>query len=288
MPRQLQIDAEPKIPGAQMVLGLSGWMDGAGASMGTVDWMIRSFPARRLGRIEPEDFYLYSFPGSMEIAAMFRPHTRIEEGVVVEYEPPENLLYYCEDPPLILAKGREPNIRWREYVDCLLETARRFDVARIVFIGSVGGMVPHTREPRFSASVSDPAMRDELARHGVSFSDYEGPASIVTYLTVRAAEERIPMAVLVAEIPAYIQGPNPRVIEAVIRRLGSVLGVEVSLEELRRASDLFEEKLAAVLDEKDDLAELITKLEKDYDNEVFDTDLSDLKQWLQSQGIRLD
>lgn len=36
------------------------------------------------------------------------------------------------------------------------------------------------------------------------------------------------------------------------------------------------------------LAERIQKLEEDYDNEVFDTQMTDLKDWLEQQGIRLD
>ena len=42
------------------------------------------------------------------------------------------------------------------------------------------------------------------------------------------------------------------------------------------------------IQDKADLAELIRKLEADYDNAVFDREMGDLKEWLQQQGIRLD
>ena len=51
---------------------------------------------------------------------------------------------------------------------------------------------------------------------------------------------------------------------------------------------MFERRLSEVVKEKDELAELIQKLESDYDNEVFDTELGDLKDWLQQRGVSLD
>jgi len=36
------------------------------------------------------------------------------------------------------------------------------------------------------------------------------------------------------------------------------------------------------------LAANIQKLEEDYDNEIFNNDMGDLKDWLQQQGVRLD
>ncbi len=96
------------------------------------------------------------------------------------------------------------------------------------------------------------------------------------------------MASFVAEIPAYIQGTNPRCIEAVLRKLGAILGLEIGLDELRTLAAAWEERLSRVLERTPDLAKLIRKLEADYDNEVFDTQMGDLKEWLEQRGIRVD
>jgi hypothetical protein len=42
------------------------------------------------------------------------------------------------------------------------------------------------------------------------------------------------------------------------------------------------------VEETPDLTRLIRKLEEHYDNEVFDTQMGDLKEWLQQRGIRVD
>jgi predicted nuclease with TOPRIM domain len=85
-----------------------------------------------------------------------------------------------------------------------------------------------------------------------------------------------------------VQGNNPKCIEAVTRRLAGIFGLQVDLDDLRDLSDEFEKKLSEVVQEQDELAGNIQKLEADYDNEVFDSEMGDLKEWLQQKGIRLD
>ena len=43
-----------------------------------------------------------------------------------------------------------------------------------------------------------------------------------------------------------------------------------------------------VVQEQPELAGNIRKLEEDYDNEIFDNEMGDLKKWLGQQGIKLD
>ena len=57
---------------------------------------------------------------------------------------------------------------------------------------------------------------------------------------------------------------------------------------MKAESERFERKLEDVVEGRDELHELIEKLEGDYDSDVFETQMGDLKSWLQSQGIRLD
>ena len=286
--RQLTIRAQPEMTDARMVMGLSGWMDGGDVSTGTIECLVSKLQAEVLAEIDPEDFYLYSFPGSMEVSAMFRPHCRIVDGLVRNFRPPENVFRYDADSRLILFLGKEPNLRWREYVDCLFAVASQFGVREIYFIGSVAGVVPHTRDPRLFCSVSRESMKAHLASLGMRFSDYAGPAGLSTYMTTIAADRQVSMATLVAEIPAYIQGRNPRCVEAVVRHLAAALNLPVQLDDLRIVSDAFERRLDELVAERDDLAGLIAKLEGDYDNEIFDTQMGDLKAWLERQGIRLD
>ena len=60
---------------------------------------------------------------------------------------------YFTGSNLVLFLGKEPNLNWRAFGDCILELARKVGVRRVLFVGSFGGAVPHTREPRLYAEV---------------------------------------------------------------------------------------------------------------------------------------
>jgi proteasome assembly chaperone (PAC2) family protein len=272
----------------RLLLGFSGWMDGGEVSTGTVKCFIEKLGAAAFAEIEPTGFYIYSFPGSMELTALFRPHAKIREGLIESYEIPSNTFYCSEENNLILFLGKEPNLCWEEYAGCIFSLCAEFDVEMMYFIGSVAGLVPHTREPRLFCSVSQAELRETFQHYGVKFSNYDGPASIVTYLGATCGKHDQSMVSLVATIPAYVQGNNPKCIAAVTRRLAGMLDVEIDLSDLTAVSEEFERKLGEAVQEQPELAGNIRKLEEDYDNEIFNNELTDLKTWLEQQGIRVD
>jgi proteasome assembly chaperone (PAC2) family protein len=269
-------------------MGLSGWMDGGDVSTGTINYLVAKLKAEDVAEIKPGGLYLYNFPGSMEIASIFRPHCKIEDGLVKNYDSPHNTFYCSREHNLLLFSGTEPNINWDIYADAIFEICRHFDIERIYFVGSVAGLVPHTREPRLFCSVSHAALKDTFVHYGVKFSNYEGPASIVTFLTNDAAHHNIEMVSLICTIPAYVQGYNPMCITSVIRRLMGFLEIEINLDDIQKNSEEFEKRLSTIVEQQTELAGNIRKLEEDYDNEIFNNEMGDLKNWLQQQGIRLD
>ena len=285
---RLRVQEQPTLTDGRMILAFSGWMDGGDVSTGTVEWLTKMLDARAVARIAPEDFYIYNFPGTMELCDVLRPHAKVEDGLVTAFDPPANVFSCAGESRLVLFSGREPNFAWDDFADCLFDFAARSSVTTMYFVGSFGGTVPHTRDPRLFASVSEEGLKPALAEFGLRFANYEGPASLATQLIHQAHRRGVRMASLVAEIPAYIQGPNPKCIEAVVRKLAAILGLQLPLGDLRHLGPAWEERLTKVLAKKTDLAKYIRKLEEDYDNEVFDTQMGDLKEWLEQQGIRVD
>lgn len=285
---KLNIFKKPKLNKPRLLLGLSGWMDGGEVSTGTVKYLVETLKAEKFADIEPEGFYIYSFPGSMEVNSLFRPYTRIKDGLIETYEVSANSFFYDEKNNLILFLGKEPNLNWKAYAECLFLLCAEFGVEVIYFIGSVAGLVPHTREPRLLCSVSDAELKETLKHYGLNFTNYEGPASIITHLTASCNEHDMSMASFVATIPAYVQGQNPKCIEAVTRRMVGILDIKVVFDDLRIISDEFEKKLGEIVQEQPELANNIHKLEEDYDNEIFNSEMGELKKWLVKQGIRVD
>lgn len=284
---RIRLLSEPALQEPRLIVGFSGWMDGGGVSTGAIEYLVNELGAEPLAELDVEDCYLLNFPGSMELSAIFRPYCTIQDGEVTDLEMPTNRFYFSAAHRVILFAGREPNVQWAPYAQALLDLAGHFGVTEAVFVGSVAGTVPHTRAPRFSGSVSDERLKPTLSRFGIRLSQYEGPASITTYLTARAAKVGLPWTNLVAEVPAYVHGQNPRAVEAAVKMLAGLLELPVDVTDLRALAEALEEKVDEAIEERPELAERIAQMEEDYDNQVFDT-MGDLKDWLTQQGIRLD
>lgn len=268
-PAQLKLKPKPpQLQNATLLLALTGWMDGGDVSTGSVRALMGRREVRQVARIEPDDFYIYNFPGSMEIAAMFRPHVTYDGGVVTEFDLPSNVFWADEADHLVFFVGREPNLKWQAFADCVFHLVRTVGVSRIIFMGSFGGSVPHTREPRLYGAVSDRRLRDLLKQHGLRPSEYEGPGSFATMLLHEAKRHGVEMLSLVAEIPAYLDGANPLSIEAISRRLARILGQPIDLASMRETSNDWENRVTAAVAKDEKLAATIRKLEEEYDDEL--------------------
>src|SRR5690348_5685716 len=93
----LHFDIDPPRLGdsGAMLLAFSGWMDGGEVSTGTVRNLLANLDAKRLATVDPEPFYIYNFPGSMEVAALFRPEVKYDDGLIDSFDLPENE-FYCD------------------------------------------------------------------------------------------------------------------------------------------------------------------------------------------------
>src|SRR5207248_9478616 len=151
---------------------------------------------------------------------------------------------------------------------CLLELAGRVGVRRVLFVGSFGGSVPHTREPRLFVTCSEARLLPEMERYGLRRTGYEGPGSVASYLLTRAPAAGLDMTSLVAEIPGYLQGRNPMSIEAVTRRLAKIFQLPLNLEALRAESTAWELKVSQLVEEDDKLTKMVRQLEDAYDDEL--------------------
>lgn len=271
----LHVDDKVSLRDGTLVLAFSGWMDGGDVSTGTVRRLVDLLDAQQIAEIDPEPFYIYNFPGTMEIAALFRPHIKIDDGLVQEFEMPANT-FFCHRPAnLVLFIGKEPNMHWRRFGQCVFDFARDAGIKRILFVGSFGGSVPHTREPRLYVTCSDENLLPEMERYGVRRTGYEGPGSFTTYLMTQSPTAGFEMMSLVAEIPGYLQGTNPTSIEAVTRRLSKILQLPLDLDALRSASTKWELEVSTAIEDNEEMAAKVRELEEEYDDELLDMGLDE-------------
>jgi predicted ATP-grasp superfamily ATP-dependent carboligase len=260
----------PRMDGATMLLALTGWMDGGLVSTGTVKHLMEGRELVEVARIEPAGFYIDNFPGSMEVTALFRPHVKYANGVLESFDMPSNEFHADVASNIAFFVGREPNLNWPGFADCIFDVVSRLGVRRIIFMGSFGGSVPHTREPRLYGSVSERRLLPLLRQYNLKPTEYEGPGSFATYLLHHAPKRNVEMLSIAAEIPGYLQGANPTSIQAVTRRLGALLNLPVDLARLREASTDWEIQVSEIVEKDKKLAGTVRKLEEQYDNELIE------------------
>ena len=90
------MESHPALANGTMLLALTGWMDGGLVSTGTVKEMMQKRELERIATIEADPFYIYNFPGSMEITSLFRPEVKHEGGVIERFEMPGNTFHAGE------------------------------------------------------------------------------------------------------------------------------------------------------------------------------------------------
>lgn len=250
----------PKLKAPYMVIGLGGWLNAAEVATGVVGYLVRKLGARRFAEISPWEFYNFT---------VLRPVVVSEAGVVQSLTWPANDFYCWENQrgghDLILLRGQEPHLRWKTYVDLVLQVARRFEVSRVYLVGGFFAAVPHTREPGVSAGVSHPHLKAELEPFEVAYADYQGPTGVTSMLRLACREADIEAVSLSGQAPHYITAANPKVCHAILKRLVVLLGIEVDLEPIRMAGEHLDDVMGKALAENAGLQRYIAMLEDGYE-----------------------
>jgi len=85
-----------------------------------------------------------------------------------------------------------------------------------------------------------------------------------------------------------VQGYNPCCIETTLRCVSSLLEMHLEYDDLHKMAEDYEKRVSDLVSQQPELVERIRQLEEIYDNEVFDSEMGDLKNWLHQRGVRLD
>jgi proteasome assembly chaperone (PAC2) family protein len=192
-------------PGAKeiyMVAGWRQWADAGSVSSGLPKYLIQRGRARQIGRIRPDGFYMFQIPGTHDL---IRPMVKFNEGYPEMLDAPENNFFYFEKGQhgVVVFLGEEPHMDIERYINALLDAAQQFHVKRIIGVGGVYGEFPYEKERTISANYSLHSLREEVEGLSMTLSDYQGGASIGSYLCKRAGEREIEYIGMYAMVPIY-------------------------------------------------------------------------------------
>ena len=238
-----------------LIAAFEGWNDAADAASSTVDRLIAEWDADVVAELDPEDYYDFQ---------MIRPHIMFDEDGTRLLTWPTTRVMVARPPgasrDIVLLRGIEPNMRWRQFCQELLEIAETLGVRLVVALGALLADTPHTRPVPVTGTVSDPELG---ARLGLEQSRYEGPTGITGVFQDACASADMPSLSLWAAVPHYVaQPPCPKATLALLGRLEDLLDIAVPVEDLVEDARAWERGVDEMARDDGEIAEYVKALEE--------------------------
>lgn len=246
----VKLHAAPEEDEIYMIAGWEQWADAGSVSSGLPPYLINHTNALKIGEMDPDGFYLFQIPGTHHL---LRPEVHFEDGYNKQITSRENDFYYARlgQKGLVLFTGEEPHMNADRYADGLFHAAKQLNVRRIAFVGGVYGTMPYDKDREVSCTFSLPRMKKELEEYAVRFSNYNGGATIGSYLVDRAESHDLEAFVFNAFVPAYDFSQAASSVQGVriehdykawyelMRRFNHMFGLGIDLSDLdRQAGEL--------------------------------------------------
>ncbi|WP_310963494.1 PAC2 family protein [Nocardioides terrisoli] len=251
----IEFEDVPDLVEPTLVCAFEGWNDAAGAATGVIDHLLEVWSARLIGAIDPDDFYDFQ---------VNRPMVSTDDAGMRSIVWPSTQLYVARPPDahrdVVLVRGIEPNMRWRQFCAELLAAADDLGVGLVCTLGAMLAEIPHTRPIQVSGSATELDLEDRLK---LERSSYEGPTGIVGVVQDACVRLDLPSVSFWAAVPHYLpQPPCPKATLALIGQVEDLLQVNVPLGDLPEDSRAWERGVAELTEEDEDIAEYVRSLEQ--------------------------
>jgi predicted ATP-grasp superfamily ATP-dependent carboligase len=278
----------PELRSPIMVCAFEGWNDAGEAASAALSFIRDHFESFPVASVDPEDFYDFT---------AVRPTVRLSEGLTREIDWPENSFSAAHvsgaESDLVMLQGAEPSLRWRQFTDTIVSTARELGVRMVVTLGALLADVPHSRPVSITGLASNKELVQKL---GFERTTYQGPTGIVGVLHHVCAASGIPSASLWASAPHYVAAtPNPKVALALVRAFEGAAGLAVDAGELEEAAEDYETQVTAAVASDPEGKAFVERLESAMDEveaenpseeriPSADTIASDFQRFLRQRG----
>ncbi len=199
---RIKLTEKPVADEIYLIAGWHQWADAGNISSGLPQYLIEHNKARKIGEIVSHDCYLFQLPGTHHL---LRPEVKLEEGYRTELSSNKNEFYYSGDDKkgLVIFLGEEPHLNAPTYAEAFLDAVEELGVRGVAAVGGVYGTVPYDQERDIACVYSLKEMKEELAEYAVRFSNYEGGATIGTFIVDGAEARGIKFMVFYAFAPSY-------------------------------------------------------------------------------------
>lgn len=254
----IELEELPDLESPVLIAAFEGWNDAADAASAVVDHLIKVWDARVVAAIDPEDFYDFQ---------MNRPVVGTNDAGMRKITWPSTQLSVVRPPgssrDVILLRGIEPNMRWRQFCAELLAAADELGTELVVTLGALLADTPHTRPVPVSGTSTEPELVDRLK---LEESTYEGPTGIVGVFQDACVQLDIPAVSFWAAVPHYVaQPPCPKATLALLGQLEDLLEISIPLADLPEESKAWERGVDELAEEDEEIADYVRALEETRD-----------------------
>ena len=254
----IEIEEVPELRSPVLVAAFEGWNDAADAASSVVDHLMSVWNARVVAAIDPEEFYDFQ---------MNRPVVGTDENGHRRLTWPSTQLAVASPPgalrDVILLRGIEPNMRWRQFCAELLAGATELGAELVVTLGALLADTPHTRPIPVSGTATEPDLADRLK---LEQSNYEGPTGIVGVFQDACTRLDIPAVSFWAAVPHYVaQPPCPKATLALVGQVEDLLEVSIPLGDLPEESRAWERGVDELAEEDEEIGDYVRALEETRD-----------------------
>ena len=251
----IEIQDAPDLVDPVVIAAFEGWNDAADAASSVVDHLMTVWNARTIAAIDPEDFYDFQVNRPV-VGTDERGHRRLTwPSTQIAVASPPDL-----DRDIILLRGIEPNMRWRQFCAELLAACDELGGQLVVTLGALLADTPHTRPIPVTGTATEPELMDRLK---LEQSTYEGPTGIVGVFQDACVRLDIPAMSYWAAVPHYVaQPPCPKATLALLGQLEDLLEVSIPLGDLPEDARAWERGVDELAEEDAEVAEYVRALEE--------------------------
>ncbi|CAN5479823.1 PAC2 family protein [soil metagenome] len=243
-----------------LVAAFRGWNDAGDAASFAASHLGRVWSATDLASIDPEDFYDFQ---------AVRPQVELVDDTTRKISWPANEFMAAKlkgtTNDVIVLVGTEPSTKWRTFSNLIVEIAKAHGVRLVITLGALLADVPHSRPVQITGTAVDPEL---IRRLDLQRSRYEGPTGIVGVMHEAFSKAGIDSASLWAAVPHYLAvTPNPKAALALVERATQLVGAAAEIDDLLRATKVYEERVTEMVAGDDDVQAYVRMLEERTDEQ---------------------
>lgn len=254
-----EVNAGPQ-GGPTLIVALQGYADAGHAVETSADHLLAALDSRPVASFNNDELIDYRSR---------RPAVTMDNHQITGMEHLElgmRVLRDNEGRSFLLLSGPEPDLRWEAFTEAVADLVEKFGVENTICLYAAPMAVPHTRPLVVSAHSNSPQLVNSMFTYD-SRVVLPGSASM---MLERALHKRgRDVAGFTAHVPHYLAAsPYPAATHELLDAVARAAGLTFPLRAIESDMERVAHQLAEQVDDSHEIQQVVTHLERQYDEEL--------------------